>query len=94
MDGSTMARIAGADVGIGLDELALAARNHGLPLEALRYDLTPIVRAVLQPIRDRVLEAVERVSDGGDPDQAEGLDDPAGAPGLHVTATISRARHA
>jgi DMSO/TMAO reductase YedYZ molybdopterin-dependent catalytic subunit len=42
MDGSTMARIAGVDEGIGLDELALAARNHGLPLEALRYDLTPI----------------------------------------------------
>ena len=23
-------------------ELALATRNHGLPLEALRYDLTPV----------------------------------------------------
>jgi DMSO/TMAO reductase YedYZ molybdopterin-dependent catalytic subunit len=38
---STRARIAGKDEGVGLDELALAARNHGLPLEALRYDLTP-----------------------------------------------------
>ena len=27
--------------GISAEELALAARNHGLPLEALRYDLTP-----------------------------------------------------
>jgi DMSO/TMAO reductase YedYZ molybdopterin-dependent catalytic subunit len=27
--------------GIGLEELQLAARNHGMPLEALRYDLTP-----------------------------------------------------
>jgi sulfane dehydrogenase subunit SoxC len=27
--------------GITLDELQLAARNHGLPLEALRYDVTP-----------------------------------------------------
>ncbi len=27
--------------GISLDELALATRNHGLPLEALRYDVTP-----------------------------------------------------
>ncbi|MEV5609087.1 sulfite oxidase [Streptomyces sp. NPDC052225] len=26
---------------ITLDELALATRNHGLPLEALRYDVTP-----------------------------------------------------
>src|SRR4051812_23766320 len=34
-------RVAGADEGIGLDELALATRNHGLPLEALRWDVTP-----------------------------------------------------
>jgi sulfane dehydrogenase subunit SoxC len=27
---------------ISLEELGLAARNHGLPLEALRWDLTPI----------------------------------------------------
>jgi DMSO/TMAO reductase YedYZ molybdopterin-dependent catalytic subunit len=27
--------------GVGLDELALAARNHAMPLEALRYDVTP-----------------------------------------------------
>ncbi|MDQ2982429.1 MAG: sulfite oxidase [Actinomycetota bacterium] len=30
-----------APEGISLDELQLAARNHGMPLEALRYDLTP-----------------------------------------------------
>ena len=28
--------------GISLEELQLAARNHGLPLEALRWDVTPI----------------------------------------------------
>ena len=39
---STRFRIAEPDEGIGLDELALAARNHGMPLEALRYDLTPV----------------------------------------------------
>lgn len=27
--------------GITIDELQLATRNHGLPLEALRYDITP-----------------------------------------------------
>ena len=27
--------------GVGLDELAQATRNHGMPLEALRYDITP-----------------------------------------------------
>ncbi|MFJ5550278.1 sulfite oxidase [Streptomyces sp. NPDC093225] len=35
------ARVAAVGEGIGADELALAARNHGLPLEALRYDVTP-----------------------------------------------------
>ncbi|MFJ5775301.1 sulfite oxidase [Streptomyces sp. NPDC093094] len=38
---STPARLAGPDEGLGRDELGLAARNHGLPLEALRHDLTP-----------------------------------------------------
>ena len=28
--------------GISADELRLAARNHGLPLEALRYPITPV----------------------------------------------------
>lgn len=28
--------------GVSLEELQLAARNHGMPLEALRYDVTPI----------------------------------------------------
>ena len=40
-DTSTPARLAAPDEGIGPDELALATRNHGLPLEALRYDVTP-----------------------------------------------------
>jgi len=38
---SPPARIAGPDEGITADELRLAARNHGMPLEALRYDVTP-----------------------------------------------------
>ncbi|GGW94549.1 hypothetical protein GCM10010321_05210 [Streptomyces chartreusis] len=40
-DVSTPARLAAPDEGIGRDELALATRNHGLPLEALRHDITP-----------------------------------------------------
>lgn len=35
-----MARAPGAD--ITADELQLAARNHGMPLEALRHDVTPV----------------------------------------------------
>ena len=38
---SAPSRVAEPGEGIGLDELALATRNHGLPLEALRYDVTP-----------------------------------------------------
>src|SRR3954462_1367904 len=36
-----MPRVAEPGEVIGHDELALATRNHGLPLEALRYDVTP-----------------------------------------------------
>ncbi|MEU9052152.1 sulfite oxidase [Streptomyces sp. NPDC048384] len=41
VDASAPARLAAPEEGIGRDELALAARNHGLPLEALRHDITP-----------------------------------------------------
>ncbi|MFJ9575617.1 sulfite oxidase [Streptomyces sp. NPDC101191] len=40
-DVSAPGRLAGPDEGVSTSELALAARNHGLPLEALRYDTTP-----------------------------------------------------
>jgi DMSO/TMAO reductase YedYZ molybdopterin-dependent catalytic subunit len=36
-----LSRIAADDEDISIDELRLAARNHGMPLEALRYDETP-----------------------------------------------------
>ncbi|MGH3383968.1 MAG: molybdopterin-dependent oxidoreductase, partial [Nocardioidaceae bacterium] len=35
------ARVAEPDEGISLDELQLAARNHGLPLETMHHDVTP-----------------------------------------------------
>ena len=40
-DVSTPARLAAPGEGLGQDELALAARNHGLPLETMRHDVTP-----------------------------------------------------
>ncbi|WP_101391337.1 sulfite oxidase [Streptomyces sp. TLI_146] len=40
-DISTPGRLADPAAGVSPEELALAARNHGLPLEALRYDVTP-----------------------------------------------------
>jgi sulfane dehydrogenase subunit SoxC len=36
------ARVAEPGEAISYDELALAARNHALPLDALRYDVTPV----------------------------------------------------
>ncbi|MEU5217189.1 sulfite oxidase [Streptomyces sp. NPDC020807] len=41
MDISPPGRLAGPEEGISAQELALATRNHGLPLEALRYDVSP-----------------------------------------------------
>ena len=38
---SRASRVADPGEGISLEELGLAARNHALPAEALRYDVTP-----------------------------------------------------
>ena len=40
-DVSRPSRVADPDEGISAEELALAARNHAMPAEALRYDVTP-----------------------------------------------------
>ncbi|MGW3783075.1 sulfite oxidase [Micromonospora chokoriensis] len=40
-DVSDPSRLAEPDEAISAEELQLAARNHGIPLEALRYDVTP-----------------------------------------------------
>ena len=39
---SAPSRVADEGEGIGLDEAGLAARNHGMPLELLHHDVTPI----------------------------------------------------
>jgi sulfane dehydrogenase subunit SoxC len=39
---SAPSRVAEPDEGLTVDELGLATRNAGMPLEALRYDLTPV----------------------------------------------------
>ncbi|GAA2897283.1 sulfite oxidase [Streptosporangium fragile] len=39
---SAPGRLAEPQEAISIEELQLAARNHGMPLEALRYDLTPL----------------------------------------------------
>ena len=41
-----------SNAGVTMEELQLAARNHGMPLEALRYDVTPIgLHYLLDPLR-------------------------------------------
>ncbi|GIH05589.1 hypothetical protein Rhe02_36560 [Rhizocola hellebori] len=40
-EASGAARLAAPGEGISAEELQLAARNHAMPLEALRYDVTP-----------------------------------------------------
>ena len=39
---SPPARLAAPDEGITVDELRMAARNHGMPLEMLAHDVTPV----------------------------------------------------
>jgi sulfane dehydrogenase subunit SoxC len=39
---SPPARVAAPGEGISLDELRIAARNHGMPLEMLAHDVTPV----------------------------------------------------
>ena len=41
-DVSLPSRVAEDGEAIGADELGLAARNHGLPLELMRHDITPL----------------------------------------------------
>jgi DMSO/TMAO reductase YedYZ molybdopterin-dependent catalytic subunit len=41
-DGAPPPPPADPTTGITMEELQLAARNHGMPLEALRYDITPV----------------------------------------------------
>ena len=39
---SPPARVAAPGEEISIDELRMAARNHGMPLEMLAYDVTPV----------------------------------------------------
>ena len=39
---SRPSRVADEGEGVGLDETGLAARNHGMPLELMAHDVTPL----------------------------------------------------
>ena len=78
--------------GISIQELQLAARNHGIPLEALRWDLTPIGLHYLLTHYDipYVDAATWRLDVGGlvERPQSLSLDDLRSRPAVEVAVTM------
>ena len=78
--------------GISLQELQLAARNHGIPLEALRWDVTPIGLHYLLTHYDipDVDAAAWRLDVGGlvERPQSLSLDDLRSRPSVEVAVTM------
>ena len=78
--------------GISLQELQLAARNHGIPLEALRWDVTPIGLHYLLTHYDipDVDAASWRLDVGGlvERPQSLSLDDLRSRPAVEVAVTM------
>jgi len=76
--------------GISLEELQLAARNHGMPLEALRYPVTPIGLHYLLIHYD--VPAVDpeawRLTVRGERELVLSLDDLRARPAAEVTVTM------
>ncbi|CAN5875943.1 sulfite oxidase [soil metagenome] len=101
-DVSTPSRVAEPGEQISVEELQLAARNHGLPLEALAYDITPpglhyLLTHYDMPVLD---ESTWRLRVGGLVDEALQLDlgELRSMPQCTVTVTFEcagngRARH-
>jgi sulfane dehydrogenase subunit SoxC len=76
--------------GISLEELQLAARNHGMPLEALRYPVTPVGLHYLLTHYD--VPAVEPESwqlvVSGERELTLGLEDLRARPAVELTVTM------
>jgi DMSO/TMAO reductase YedYZ molybdopterin-dependent catalytic subunit len=76
--------------GISLEELQLAARNHGMPLEALRYPVTPVGLHYLLIHYD--VPAVEsegwRLTIGGERELELSLDELRARPAAEQTVTM------
>jgi DMSO/TMAO reductase YedYZ molybdopterin-dependent catalytic subunit len=76
--------------GISLEELQLAARNHGMPLEALRYPVTPVGLHYLLIHYD--VPAVDpeawRLTVRGERELVLSLDDLRARPAAEVTVTM------
>jgi DMSO/TMAO reductase YedYZ molybdopterin-dependent catalytic subunit len=76
--------------GISLEELQLAARNHGMPLEALRFPITPVgLHYLLIHYDVPVVDASAwRLTLAGERQLSLGLEDLRLRPALEVTATM------
>ena len=76
--------------GISLEELQLAARNHGMPLEALRFPVTPVgLHYLLIHYDVPVVDAdAWRLTVSGGRELSLGLDDLRARPSVDVTATM------
>jgi DMSO/TMAO reductase YedYZ molybdopterin-dependent catalytic subunit len=76
--------------GISLEELQLAARNHGMPLEALRFPVTPVGLHYLLIHYDVPVVDGEswRLTITGKRELSLGLDELRARPALELTATM------
>jgi DMSO/TMAO reductase YedYZ molybdopterin-dependent catalytic subunit len=76
--------------GISLEELQLAARNHGMPLEALRYPVTPVGLHYLLIHYDVPLVEPEtwRLTVRGERELVLGLEELRARPAAEVTVTM------
>ncbi len=76
--------------GISLEELQLAARNHGMPLEALRFPVTPVGLHYLLTHYD--VPAVEpeswRLTVSGERELSLGVEDLCARPAAELTVTM------
>src|SRR3954467_8444689 len=76
--------------GISLEELQLAARNHGMPLEALRFPITPVgLHYLLIHYDVPVVDGGSwRLTITGERELSLGLDALRARPALELTATM------
>jgi sulfane dehydrogenase subunit SoxC len=76
--------------GISLEELQLAARNHGMPLEALRYPVTPVGLHYLLIHYDVPVVEPEtwRLTVRGERELVLGLEELRARPAVEVTVTM------
>jgi DMSO/TMAO reductase YedYZ molybdopterin-dependent catalytic subunit len=76
--------------GISLEELQLAARNHGMPLEALRFPVTPVgLHYLLIHYDVPVVDAADwRLTVTGEQELSLGLEELRARPAVELTATM------